>query len=174
MKTRIGAIGVDGRAVDCKTTLTSEVDSIVQWAKQAGKSVGVVTTTRITHATPAGAYGHVYARDFEAYDVYFPPEDWTEGCRDIADQLVTRNSHIDVILGGGLRKFISTTEPNPAISGCRGDRIDGRNLIDEWKTKMSSAGKRHTFITSRDELLRLDNSQYDHVFGIFVLKSRSI
>ena len=96
MKTRIGAIGVDGRAVDCGTALTAEVDSILQWAYRAGKSTGVVTTTRITHATPAGAYAHVYHRDLEAYDIYFPPDDARLGCQDIADQLVSRNSHINV------------------------------------------------------------------------------
>ena len=107
VKTRIGAIGVDGRGVDCKSALTSEVDSILQWAHYAGKSVGIVTTTRITHATPAGAYAHVYARDLEAYDSYFPPEDYTEGCRDIADQLITRHSYIDVFYTDRKSNFYS-------------------------------------------------------------------
>lgn len=49
VKTRIGAIGVDGRAFDCPSTLTSKLDSILKWAHKAGKSVGIVTTTRITH-----------------------------------------------------------------------------------------------------------------------------
>jgi alkaline phosphatase len=48
VKTRIGALGVDGRAVDCPTTLGAEVDSLIQWAHNAGKSTGIVTTTRIT------------------------------------------------------------------------------------------------------------------------------
>ena len=29
-------------------------ESIGSWAQKAGKDVGVVTTTRLTHATPAG------------------------------------------------------------------------------------------------------------------------
>ena len=34
------------------------MDSILKWAQQAGKSVGIVTNTRVTHATPAAAYAH--------------------------------------------------------------------------------------------------------------------
>ena len=77
--------------------MTSEVDSILQWAHYAGKSTGIVTNTRITHATPSGAYAHVYERDFETYDIYYPPSDAQLGCRDIADQLVTRHDYINVI-----------------------------------------------------------------------------
>ena len=57
VKTRIGAIGVDGRAVDCATTQNSKLDSVLKWAHKAGKSVGFVTTARISHATPAALYG---------------------------------------------------------------------------------------------------------------------
>jgi hypothetical protein len=56
--------------------------------KDAGKSTGVVTTTRITHASPAGAYSHIANRDWE--------NDWQVSqsgqnpavCSDIAKQLV--------------------------------------------------------------------------------------
>ena len=57
VKTRIGVIGHDGRAIlgNCKSSLTNKIDSILQWAHAANKSLGIVTTTRITHATPAGS-----------------------------------------------------------------------------------------------------------------------
>ncbi len=50
-KTKNGAIGV---LEDLQTPVTS----IAQWAKNAGKAVGVATTVAITHATPASFYGH--------------------------------------------------------------------------------------------------------------------
>jgi alkaline phosphatase len=50
------------------------------YAKSSGKATGVVTTTRITHATPAASYSHVADRDWEAGAV--------EGCEDIAAQLI--------------------------------------------------------------------------------------
>lgn len=72
-------------------------------------------------------------------------------------------------MGGGLRKFIRRdADLNYLINGCNGDRLDSRNLIEEWKAKL--ADKRHTFITSRDELLSLNISDYDHLFGIVCIK----
>ncbi len=48
VKTRNGSIGVDGRAIDCPATLTSKVDFLLDWAYQAGKAIGIVTSKRIT------------------------------------------------------------------------------------------------------------------------------
>lgn len=65
-----------------------------------------------------------------------------------------------------MRKFIRRNiDDGYLINGCRGDRIDNQNLIEEWKTKMSEQGKRHTFITERSQLLSLNISDYDHIFG---------
>ena len=63
----------------------------------------MVTTTRVTHASPAASYAHVAQRDWEAY---MPSEvSGQEECEDIAKQLVTdadnrniRVSHKAVIL----------------------------------------------------------------------------
>lgn len=57
-------------------------------AKQAGKMTGCVTTTRITHATPAGFYCNCPNRDYEGL---------------IARDLLERK--IDVAMGGGERFF---------------------------------------------------------------------
>jgi len=54
-KTKNGAIGV---LEDLQTPCTS----IAQWAKNAGKAVGIATTVAITHATPASFYGHQPSR----------------------------------------------------------------------------------------------------------------
>ena len=100
VKTNIGSLGLDGNAVDCKTTtVESKLESIVRWAHYAGKSTGIVTTTRVTHATPAAAYAHSYNRDFEAFDnKYFNKTSFDQGCRDIAAQLIDQNSYINVII----------------------------------------------------------------------------
>ena len=51
VKARAGIIGLNGYAKfgDCRSSINRNVDSILKWAKQAGKSVGIVTTTRGKH-----------------------------------------------------------------------------------------------------------------------------
>jgi alkaline phosphatase len=79
-KTLMGAVNVrpDG----------SQLLPVLIQAQQAGKATGCVTTTRITHATPAGFFANAPRRDME--DI-------------IAADLVDRK--IDVAMGGGLRHF---------------------------------------------------------------------
>lgn len=57
-------------------------------AKRTGRLVGVATTTRVTHATPAGFLVNVPDRELED---------------DIAAQMLSRGA--DVVLGGGARHF---------------------------------------------------------------------
>ena len=88
---------MDGRAVDCPTSLGSQLDSILKWAKRAGKSTGIVTTTRVTHATPAAAYAHVFDREMESYDgVNFRDVHAKQNCSDIAVHLLEYAHMINV------------------------------------------------------------------------------
>ena len=55
--------------------------------------MGVVTSARITHATPAAAYAHTPDRTWET-DLDAPQVD--QGCKDIARQLIEDNPDIAV------------------------------------------------------------------------------
>lgn len=79
-----GVIGVSEDALrgDCSTLPGNELDMISQKAKSMNKKIGVVSTARITHATPAGVYARTVDRDFEAS----VPEGCTEQV-DIAQQV---------------------------------------------------------------------------------------
>lgn len=60
MKNNEGTIGVTA-AVDkgnCTGMMdvVNHVSSIVHWSQLEGKRTGIVTTTRVTHASPAGKY----------------------------------------------------------------------------------------------------------------------
>lgn len=59
------------------------------------KAVGVITNTRITHATPASAYAHSVNRYWES-DADIPQEarDECDDLEDIASQLITKNPNI--------------------------------------------------------------------------------
>lgn len=52
----------------------------------AGKSTGIVTNTRITHATPAALYGHSPSRYWE--DDSKVPAASRKSCKDLARQLI--------------------------------------------------------------------------------------
>ncbi len=61
-------IGIDGKVgyKQCGVwPKTSYTESVLEAAVKAKKATGIVTTTRITHASPAGCYGHVTFRDME-------------------------------------------------------------------------------------------------------------
>lgn len=59
-----------------------------------GKSVGIVTTTRVQHATPATTYAHSASRKWYS-DADMPDSAKKEGCTDISSQLL-KNTDIDV------------------------------------------------------------------------------
>ncbi len=81
--------------------------------RDAGKATGLVTTTRITHATPAGFSSNVEVRGMED---------------DIALQYSERG--YDVLLGGGLRNFTAES------------RSDGKDLLAVFEEKGYSVCKK--------------------------------
>ena len=62
----------------------SKVVSILILAERAGMSTGIVTTTRITHATPASSYAHSVDRKWES-DVDVKASDDGSKCPDIGE-----------------------------------------------------------------------------------------
>jgi alkaline phosphatase len=123
-------------------------------ARDRGLGVGIVTTTRITHATPAAMFAHEPFRDWEAFDRDYPADARKSGCRDIADQLV-RFRGADVVLGGGLQKF------RPEGKG--GSRDDGRDLIGEWQ----AANPQGSFVDGAAAFRALSPTDRGPVFGLF-------
>ncbi len=105
-----------------------------------GKSTGIVTNTRITHATPAAAFARIANRDWEG-NAGVPA-----GCEDIAQQLIWGEigSKIDVALGGGRGNF----QPNTTRDreGNKGLRTDGKNLLDEYIRIKKRQGKRPAIV----------------------------
>ena len=81
-----------------------EYQTILEIFRDAGKGTGLVTTTRITHATPAGFGINM-------------PERWSED--KIAAQYLERT--YDVLLGGGRRHFVPD------------HRKDGKNLLNGFR-----------------------------------------
>lgn len=104
VKTRIGYIGVSQAAKrgDCRSGLANPLPLTAEAARDAGLQIGIVTTTRITHATPAAVYAHSVNRDWED-ESDIPADQRGLGCKGIAAQLL--DFPFDVALGGGTGKF---------------------------------------------------------------------
>src|SRR3546814_3952735 len=82
-----------------------------------GRATGIVSTARITHATPAAAFAHSAQRDWEA-DSDLSAAAKSEGCIDIARQLVEGQvgSRLDLVLGGGRANFLPATRSDEHTS----------------------------------------------------------
>jgi alkaline phosphatase len=114
---------------DCAGGATAGVKTFAEIVSEMGKSVGVISTARITHATPAAVYARTVNRDWE--DNTGLPEGCTQ--KDIADQLIEQMKAgvIDLALGGGRAHFLPETVED--AEGKKGKRTDGRDLIEEFK-----------------------------------------
>jgi alkaline phosphatase len=156
VKTRIGVINFAANQGPeaCKTP-DALPRTFAEMAKAQGMGVGIVTTTRITHATPAAVFGHVPNRNWEGADRAYPIADRASGCADLAAQLVGFKPGLDVVLGGGSSRFFA--------AGKGGMRDDGRNLIEEWQ-KAWPTGK---FVSDAKGLRALANPGVAPVFGLF-------
>ena len=128
-KTNNGAINTlpDGR----------KIFTIGQAAKKAGLSVGVVSTARLTDATPAGVFGHSPNRREENL---------------IAEQLAAFGA--EVALGGGGRHFIPAGQQGSA-------RKDDKNVIESMK----AVG--YAYVTTASDLKSIDPATAPKLLGLF-------
>jgi len=165
IKTRAGVIGVDQVANrgDCASSRGHEVVTALELAAKAGQATGVVTTTRITHATPAATFGHLPERDWE-YDMAIPERERSAGCVDFARQLAEfpLGSGISVALGGGRTEFMPADQRDPEYPGLPGKRLDGRDLIAEWQKKDGAA-----YVWNAKQLAAIDPAHTRHLLGLF-------
>ncbi|MDT0604285.1 alkaline phosphatase [Thalassotalea castellviae] len=179
IKTDVGVIGVDEDIAygDCSTVAGNEMITVLELAEIAGKSTGIISTARITHATPAATFAKSANRNWE--DVSDMPQSAIDGgCEDIASQLVnfeanlearytgTNVNGIEVVMGGGRRHFLpkdAAFNSADAVSGVEGDRTDGRDLITEWKTAYPNG----SYIWNEDSFNAIDPATTERIFGLF-------
>ena len=139
LKTRIGVLGIGPEATRgvCADALAHPLPLLGEEVKERGLALGIVSTARITHATPASVYSRSADRNWEGY---IDPESGQAdaGCKDIAQQLV--DADWDVALGGGRYNFF-------------GSKADGRrktpdaNLPAGWVSRTGGS-----YVTNAAEL----------------------
>ena len=150
-KTRIGVLGIgpEARRSSCADALAHPLPLLGEEVKERGLALGIVSTARLTHATPASVYARSADRDWEAF-IGTASDDGSK-CKDIATQLV--EADWDVALGGGTSSFLGKQE-----GGRRRD--DSANLPANWAAKTGG-----TYVTTKAEL---DAAPMDKpVLGLF-------
>lgn len=148
-KTSDGFVGVGPRTENLLTGFVptaapyAPVASILEAAKLTGKAIGIVSTSRVTHATPAGFAAHIFSRDLE---------------NDIMEHMVYDN--VDVVFGGGARHLIPKTQSYTTSFGdtWSGNRTDGENLL----AVLQERG--YQFVDSKEQM---DTVTSGKVWGLF-------
>ncbi|CAH3032764.1 unnamed protein product [Porites lobata] len=169
VKTNQELIGIDerGKWKDCAgLTEDKKLVSILTLAEKAKMSTGFVTTARLTHSTVAALYSHSVSGAWESdKDKLDDAKDGATNCPDIAQQLVDylHGNGLEVVFAGGREKMMSRNDTDPEYPKETGERLDGRNLINEWVNKHSNS----LYIWNKTAFDQIDVEKIDHVMGLF-------
>lgn len=153
----------------------TKVDSILKWSQDAGKHTGLVTTARVTHATPAALYAHSFDRNWECDSKFEDPVETSPpaGLHDIAHQLVydAPGNQMKVVMGGGYPSFFPKEDQKslePEDMNRYDDdwdcfRSDKENLVEKWLSEHENS----VFLRNLSSLNSLDVANTDYVLGLF-------
>ena len=168
VKTNDGVLSADqtifNGETDAALIQANKLTTILEMAEIRGLSTGVVSTARITHATPAATYAHTSARDWETKTATVPPA----GIKDIAAQAIDNfgaggiGDGMEVFLGGGRTKFLPNTVNDPEDTTRFGERVDGRNLVTEFQTKFNA-----DFVWNKTQFDAFDAAGTKRLIGLF-------
>jgi len=163
VKTNSRTIGITGGASfdNCPSVDGNRTDSIFVLAERAGLATGLVTTARLTHATPAAAYAMSPDRDWEAY-VGVPGAE--ADCPDIASQFLDwkEGDGFEVAMGGGREAFLKGGSVDPEYEGKTSTRKDERDLIADWMAKPGTK-----FLIDRAGFDAQDFASDDKILALF-------
>ena len=164
-KSRFLGVTADASYSNCASIEGARTDSLFDLAERAGLATGIVSTARITHATPASTYSEVPNRDWEA-DGNLRGGDAGE-CKDIARQLIEwpEGDGFEIAMGGGRAGFLRADEIDPEDADSKGSRGDGRDLMAEWAAKSDG----HVVVTDQAGFDAQDFASDARVLGLFEL-----
>lgn len=176
---------IDNEAISFNVATNTPVETILEKAKKAGYAVGIVTSTRVTHATPAAFASHIWFRDLEDYiaaqyvsstvaqyqAIYNDPASKLGGYNAARDWTLPAPKvgvEVDVILGGGSRHFLPRLW-NDTLKDKNGQAIrDNNNAIvfqqgrrtDSVNLITHAQSRGYKYVNSRDALLNLDTTLF--------------
>ncbi|MFC5427371.1 alkaline phosphatase [Paraburkholderia denitrificans] len=146
----------NGGVNNCAPDNGKPVETILELAKKQGKVIGAITTTELTHATPAATYSHICHRD-AMYDIAAQAVPGSAGYN------TALGDGVDVLMGGGRNYWTPyvVNTGNKETDNERG-RADGRNLLNEM------TAKGYTVVATKDELAQADTGK---LIGLFSKES---
>jgi alkaline phosphatase len=153
-KTLNETVGLDTNGYACETVLEK--------AAKMGKATGLVSNTRLTHATPASFAAHQVFRDME---------------NEIAEDIIERHD-VDVLLSGGVGHFIPQLKDEVQgvpmtlndIKECEkvSGEIGGKSKREDQKNLIATAkSKGYQFVCTREQLEKVSANKQTKVLGLF-------
>jgi alkaline phosphatase len=171
VKTNDGELSVNQSVERAETNnaiiQANKIETLLEKAEKHGLATGIVSTARITHATPAATYAHISERDWE-HNGQLPAEAVASGVKDIAAQLVDNfgqggiGDGLEVVLGGGRAYFLPNTYTDPEYTTTKGKRTDGRNLAEEFIGKFGAQA-----VWNKDQFDAINPKTTKHLIGLF-------
>ena len=170
------------------------IETILEAAKKQGYAVGLVSTARITHATPASFGSHIWYRDLEdyiaaqyiastqaQYEAIFNSSPTTsyryQANRDWVLPTPKTGVELDVVLGGGARHFLPRTAASTykAVVDAAGNPItnaagaavtlSGTRADDVDLVGYAVTQRNYQYVNSRDALLAVSNNLSQYGVG---------
>ena len=133
---------------NCTTGNGTAATTLLELAKAQGKGTGSVTTTELTHATPAATFAHICHRDTQ-YEIAAQAVPGGAGFNSAL------GDGVDVLMGGGANHWTPYSATNTK------GRADGRDLTAELQTHG------YSYVTDKTALQTIDSSQTSKVLGLF-------
>jgi alkaline phosphatase len=171
VKANYGTVGLTADVLqsDClgQSNTSYHIDSIFKWAQDAGFNTGFITTTHVTHASPAGIYANIANRYWEN-DARIQKDGHDPNiCPDVGHQLIHNDvgKKLNIIMGGGREQLLPISQTDS--QGNNGKRADGVDLIAKWKELHQD--KKAAYVEQKEDLLNL-NASTEYVMGIFNTK----
>ncbi|MCF6329903.1 MAG: alkaline phosphatase, partial [Henriciella sp.] len=162
VKTRSRVLGLRSDVIvsDCASQQGQGTDTLFELAERQGLATGIISTARITHATPAAAYAESASRNWEN-DTSIADSD----CTDIARQLVEwpEGDGFEIAMGGGRVHFLTDETFDPEYDGRTGLRGDEKDLTIAWAAKSDN----HKVIHTGADFTATDFASDARVLGLF-------
>lgn len=166
VKTKMGVIALTDSAEfgNCASSADAMISTLGELSERAGLATGIISTARLTHATPAAVYAHAADRNWES-DTFLSAEAIADGCKDIARQLIEfpYGDGLEVALGGGRIYFLPAGADDPEDPTEKGMRKDKRDLTAEWTAK----GNNRLYVWDKKGFDAIDAATGPKVLGLF-------